>query len=244
MMSDSPRHYIAQFGESQEIKTAKIYGHEIKDEKEEQPVSPVHCESCEKWTTRGLDHCIWCSHPVGEEVQTLTESIENPHKDGADLLVMIMNGEVDAEDLRAAKKLEPVIKTRPGFWERIDDLIEVAERYEDEEDQSPVAVGPGGVVAWGSAWISRAVARWVAIRDSILRLHPQYEHYPPSPSRAAAGGVAIAAWILFMSTVIVPDVANGVLTGEPSSVGMLLFGVLVVGAYAVNDLPTMEDLAA
>lgn len=241
-LSDAPEHYIARFSEAQALKTAKIQGHEIDEEEDEQPVSPVHCESCEGWTTRGFEYCIWCRHPIGEEVQTLTESIEHPHKDGADLLEMIMNGEVDAEDLRAAKTLEPVIKTRAGFWEDMDDLIKLAEQYQDEEDQSPVAAGPGGVIAWASAWISRAVTRWAAIRDSVFRLHPEIE-YPPDRRTAAKILTAQALvlgtiWLFFFPQELAAEAASG----DPMSIVSLLAATGLGAVWIDREVPDVADL--
>ncbi|MFC6722389.1 MULTISPECIES: tyrosine-type recombinase/integrase [Halobacteriales] len=233
-LSSAPYHYIARFSEARAVKTAKAQGHEIDEEEEDDPVAPVRCESCNEWTTRGYEHCIWCSHPVGEEVQTISESIEHPHKDGADLLEMIMEGEVTAEDLRSAKTLEPIIKTRADFWMDIDELITLAERYQDDDNETASAFGIGGVVAWMTRYASRVMKRWVRLQDSILRLHPAMQ-YPPNRRTAAGIGVG---WLVIVTLSTAILLSNGlaaeIASGEPLAVTSAVLG-LSLGALWIHS---------
>jgi hypothetical protein len=109
-------------------------------------------------------------------------------------------------------------------------------------DEALAVAGVGTAAAWLSAQASSIAARWARTKHRVLSAHSRYEHYPPEPSQMAAGGVAIGAWLLFMATVIVPELSRGVLAGDPSSVGMLAVSVLAVAGYAVTDLPTVDDV--
>jgi len=176
-------------------------------------------------------------------------SVPHPEAGEKDLLGMLLDGDVTVRDLKAVRKLESVIKTRNRFWERLDDIIEKVEQMQSTDDDTddagdtvPSAPGLSAAVAWGSFRASSAAAHWARIKHRVLSAHPRYEHYPPSPDRLAAGGVAIAVWLLFMTTVILPDVTSGVLAGDAQSIGLVLIALLTVGAYAVEDLPTRSDL--
>lgn len=128
--SDSAAHYISAFAGETGKHVAMADGHPVDKDDKDDAIAPVKCLDCGEYTPRHRDECLWCPTPVeaslGEQ-----ESLEHYTEDGdADLLEMVMDGEVAADDLRAVKRLESVIRREPEkLFGRVDELIELTERY-------------------------------------------------------------------------------------------------------------------
>jgi hypothetical protein len=123
--SDAPRHYIVKFDDTSEEHIAAADGADVDPEADTTNIAPVRCEGCGKWTERHLDECIWCLAPVPADATDLqaTPAIV----DEANLLDLIVNGEITAADLKALRKLEPVIRQRSDLFERLNAYIRHAE---------------------------------------------------------------------------------------------------------------------
>lgn len=124
-------HYVAKFGGQSRKHIAKADGAKVDFEEEDNPIVPVQCDNCGKWTPRHRDECLWCSAETVAELgdaPILEQSVKQD--DGVDLLDMIVDGEIDADDLRALKKLKPVIKRRRDLWDRLDSYIKHAEKID------------------------------------------------------------------------------------------------------------------
>jgi len=131
--SDAPRHYIVKFDETSQKRIAAADGADVDPEADTTNIAPVRCEGCGRWTERHLDECIWCPTPVPADV---TDTSHPPAiMDEANLLDLIVDGEITARDLKALRKLEPVIKQRSDLFERLNAYIRHAERVEEEEDE-------------------------------------------------------------------------------------------------------------
>lgn len=145
---------------------------------------------------------------------------------------MVISGEATADDLRGIKKLEPIIKTRKGFWDNIDKLIQLAEGYE-EDDKTASVFGPTGVIAWIGDATSRTMRRWVRLQDVLLRIHPDNQ-YPPNRERAAKMGLS---WVVMtaasLAALVTIGFGDAVLAGDPLAVGGALLA-LVIGVLSVH----------
>ncbi|WP_176819525.1 tyrosine-type recombinase/integrase [Halopenitus persicus] len=131
--SDSPRHYIVKFDESSEDRIAAADGVDIDPGAQTTNIAPVRCEGCGRWTERHVDECIWCGTAIPAdalEIQATPAIVEE-----ANLLDMIVDGEVTARDLQALRKLEPVIKQRSDLFERLDAYIRHARQVDKSVEQ-------------------------------------------------------------------------------------------------------------
>lgn len=138
--SEAPRHYIVAFDESSEDRIAAADGADVDPEADTPNIAPVRCEGCGRWTERYVDECIWCRTVVPADV---TDIQETPAiLDDANLLDMIVDGEIVARDLRALQRLEPVIKQRSDLFARLESYIRLAERHEDSGDDDS-SIGDG-----------------------------------------------------------------------------------------------------
>lgn len=133
--SDAAAHYISAFAGETGKHVAIADGHPIDTDEELPAIAPVKCLECDEYTPRHRENCIWCPTPVDA---SLGEQVDLEHTTeiaDADLLDMVMDGEVAADDLRAVKRLEPVIKHNPTkLFDRADELIKLTERYQDAPD--------------------------------------------------------------------------------------------------------------
>lgn len=133
--TDSARHYIVKFDEASERRIAAADGMDIELEADFDPIAPVKCEVCSRWTPRHRDTCLWCSGDVPADIR---EQHFGPQPDviddDANLLDMIVDGEITARDLRALQKLQPVLKARTDIWERLDAYIRHAEQVTTTEN--------------------------------------------------------------------------------------------------------------
>jgi len=125
-------HYIAVFESQSRKHIAKADGAEVTLEEEMEPIIPVWCETCDRQTPRHRETCLWCDAETLGELDRQPRVGESPiatEEDERDLLDLVVDGAIDADDLRALKKLAPVIRRRgEELFERLDNYIEFAER--------------------------------------------------------------------------------------------------------------------
>jgi len=97
-----------------------------------EPIIPVWCETCDRQTPRHRKTCLWCDAETLGKLDRQPRVGESPiatEEDERDLLDLVVDGAIDADDLRALKKLAPVIRRRgEELFERLDNYIEFAER--------------------------------------------------------------------------------------------------------------------
>lgn len=130
--SDMARRYIARFGGATQLHIARHDGVPVGEEDEPEPIVPVNCGNCSRWTPRYLDECMWCSYDVEASHDVTIDDLEQSPGEG-DLLDMILDGEVEAEDLRGVKRVLPVIRARPDLLERVDEIISLLDRFEGSD---------------------------------------------------------------------------------------------------------------
>ncbi|QCC57378.1 tyrosine-type recombinase/integrase [Natrinema thermotolerans] len=125
-------HYIAEFGNRSRKYIAMADGANISLEEEEEPIVPVVCDGCNRYTPRHRDSCLWCSADTVAELGRNPVLVTTPSvaDEGEDLLDMITDGEATADDLRAIERLEHIIKQRDDLWDRLPQYIELAERMD------------------------------------------------------------------------------------------------------------------
>jgi integrase len=127
-------HYIAVFNTNSRLHIAKADGADVKLEEEQEPIVPVWCDHCQKQTPRHRDTCLWCGEEVLADLsrQPRIGAAAGPtdNDDEQDLLDLLVSGDIEARDLRALRKLEPVIRRRDDLFDRLDSYIEHAEKLE------------------------------------------------------------------------------------------------------------------
>lgn len=137
--SNAPKHYIAEFSGETKKHVGEADGH-MGEFEDPDPIAPIPCPSCQQWTERGLSACIYCKHHIGDYSPVEEQVAVDPVHAEKDLMTMILDGEVTAEDLESVRKLEDIIKKRSQLFDQIDQLIDLARR--DEQGQFT----PGKVV--------------------------------------------------------------------------------------------------
>jgi site-specific recombinase XerC len=246
--SNAPWHYIAAHSNPTNLKVLQSRGHDIENLHDEPEVAPIVCPDCGDWTMRGLDECIWCHRDLDPEQTTWERPTrEDPRSAGEKSLAeMILDGDITADELRTLRKLEAPIKTKRDLFEELDELIVKAEALEEAKATSGDSVsslfGITGLVGWASTAATSVTRRWAAAKHAALKIHPGFEHYPPSGKRLAgllAGwalilGVAIPLWL---STGIPQEAAAGKPTAVVAAVVAIAFGVWFVN----RDTPTIDD---
>lgn len=143
--SNAPKHYIANFSKETAKNIALADGADVDGFEERAPIAPIECAQCGRYTTRHLDECITC----GDELPDMDAEMEtiayNPSDGNADLLELILSGDIGAEDLESLQLLEPVLRNRPDIFDELDKMITMAEQYDEERDASlPLGHMSGG----------------------------------------------------------------------------------------------------
>lgn len=138
--SNASKYYIAEFSGETKKHVGEADGH-IGEFKDPDPIAPIPCPNCERWTERGLSECIYCQHDVDDYSPIEEQVAVDPIHAEKDLMTMILDGEGTATDLESVRKLEGVIKKRSQLFDQIDQLIDLARR--DQQGQfTPVKVAP------------------------------------------------------------------------------------------------------
>lgn len=241
--SEAPEHYIAAMDDPTEVSVAQAYGHDIEDKEAPPPIAPITCAHCEKWTVRKLDQCIWCSHEIDEDLQEMEHVVTNPLSSEKDLLDMIIDGDVDADDLRSLKKLKPVVRSRPDLFDELDKLIHLAEGYEDEESDSVnLVTGPVSLGAHLSQLASRTAKKWTRAKHLAFSLHPSFSHYPPD-KKTAGKLVAGFAMIIGMYAMLIMSgiYGDGLQNGDPFAVTGAVTGLAIGTGMVVRDMPSVDE---
>jgi len=125
-------HYIAVFESKSRKHIAKADGADVDLDDEMEPIIPVWCESCNHQTPRHRETCLWCGADTLADLNRSPRIESSPVADGDEtgLLDLIVDGEVDADALRALDRLEPVIRRRDDLFDRLDSYIAHAEKLE------------------------------------------------------------------------------------------------------------------
>ena len=125
--STAPKHYIAESSGETKKHVAEADGH-MGEFDDPAPIAPHPCPNCEDWTERGMSECIHCDHELDEYEPSDERVAVDPIHADADLMTMILEKEVTADDLKSVRKLEGVIKRRSRLFDQIDQLIDLARR--------------------------------------------------------------------------------------------------------------------
>lgn len=106
-------------------------GHPVDESDSRAEIAPVKCLECGEYTPRHRKTCLWCPAPVEASIDE-QDTLRHVSEIDADrnLLELVMDEEVNADDLRAVKKLEPVLRSEPEtLLDRTDELIQMTEGY-------------------------------------------------------------------------------------------------------------------
>lgn len=105
------------------------------------PIAPHPCPNCQQWTERGIGECIHCDHELNEYEPSNEHVAVDPVHAETDLMTMILEKEVTADDLESVRKLEGVIKKRSQLFNQLDQLIDLARR-DQQGEFTPVKGAP------------------------------------------------------------------------------------------------------
>lgn len=131
--SDAAGHYISAFAGETGKHIAAADGHPVDESDSRAKIAPVKCLECGEYTPRHRETCLWCPAPVEASIDE-QDTLRHVSEIDADrnLLELVMDEEVNADDLRAVKKLEPVLRSEPEtLLDRTDELIQMAEGYKN-----------------------------------------------------------------------------------------------------------------
>ncbi|MCG1004989.1 MULTISPECIES: site-specific integrase [Halobacterium] len=123
---NSAAHYIAKFSNETAKHVAMADGHSVETFDEPDPIAPLECPTCERWTTRNIRECIWCSAEIPEDRHAIRHTVKGPEEGEKDLLDMLMDDDISVEDLETLQRLEPVVRSRPDIFDEVGKLIELA----------------------------------------------------------------------------------------------------------------------
>jgi len=242
--SEKPRNYIATFGGETGKHVANADGASINWE-DPTPIAPVTCPSCDQQTTRQFEDCIHCNSALPATDELDERIVEAPGVSDVDLLDLIMDGDVTGDTIRELRKVEGVLRTRPGVLDDLDELEKLADRYHADDDDNggvQAVFGPAGVGVNVSKAASGAAAKWGRAKHAALKLHPGLENYPPSPKRGAgivAGQLAIVAAAVV--TLWATGALEALIVGDVFAVAGAVIALIVGMALVVRDLPTIDE---
>jgi hypothetical protein len=243
---NSAAHYIAKFGEETAKHVAMADGHSIENFEEPDPIAPLNCPECSRWTTRNLDVCIWCTNEIPEDLHAVRHSVQDPKASDEDILDMLLEDKISVDDLESLRRLEPAIRSRPDIFDELDRLIKLAKRGVGDDKSTKSIAGPPGWVAWiagkSAHAVERTAAKWAAAKDQAIRLDPQFAYYPLAqmPTHRKVG--LLATYLLLGGLCYLVMQLTGEATalqhGEPTSLLAVLVA-LVIG-ITIIDRSTMS----
>jgi hypothetical protein len=130
--SDSAAHYIARYSDTTGAKIAAAEGREDEEEAEPDPITPVKCPECDRWTPRFREDCLWCpasfdpeNLAAAEDAAAVEEAVtrgEEFQEVRDDIVRMVTNGELSEEDIETARDLEAAIRAYPDLLEQAETL--------------------------------------------------------------------------------------------------------------------------
>lgn len=132
--SKSAAHYITRFGGETGKHVGMADGALDLGDDDPAPIAPVECFNCGEYTPRHRDTCLWCPESVDASLEDI-HPIAHEHaleEESENLLDLVADGELNADDFRAVQKLEPFIKGRDDFFDRLDEYVAVTERMTPE----------------------------------------------------------------------------------------------------------------
>jgi site-specific recombinase XerD len=241
----APEHYIQRFSDATQKNIARARGLEIEDTdlNEDPDVTAIVCANCKEWTERALSNCVWCDHNVDEKQATINTSrtIENPVTMGEkSVKELIFDGDLTPEQIRLLLKVKPHIRSDPEFFGKLEEALPKAEALHDTDSDIIGATSPVGIAGYASATAARVTKGYGVAKHIALRIHPDFDGYPPSPARTA--GILAGVGVI-VTTAVAISVASGltnVLT-NPLALATLLVSLLV-GTWLVDrDIPTIDE---
>lgn len=87
-------------------------------------------------------------------------------------------------------------------------------------------------------------SRALAVTESAMRLSADWEHYPPSPRRAAGLGVALTLWTgLGMLAVRHSSLLGGVGDESAASVATIVLAVAAIALMVDHEFPSPSEVS-
>lgn len=242
--SSAPKHYIATFSKETANNVAAADGAEFDAYEEPAPIAPLECEDCGKYTERHFEECIWCSATLPEEDDARVQLNMGTESSTVDMLELVADGDVTADQLRAIHDLEDHIRSREAFFEEIPHLVQLAEAHEGDDSASTAhASTPAGMLAWASDAVAAGVSDALHAQHVLLSLSSDWKHYPPSPLRAVGTAAAAVASTVVLSFLFLADgFLQDLAAGDPAGVGPAVIAMLLAGAFIAYDLPSTKDV--
>jgi len=242
----APEHYIAAFSTDTQVSVARCRGRDVEGIEEKPDTASVPCTQCGRWTMRGVEECVWCSHNIDPDQQTFQPTMADPRTAGKkSLKEMILDGEVTHDELKTLQKLEHEIKTNQDLFDELDQLMAKAKALEDDSNWSGrvgSALGIPGAVAWASATAGGIAKRTAEVKHAALSLHPGFEDYPPKGPRLAK---VVAVQTLWTATFVGMLAANGSLTrlmnGNVLEWAVAILGLSLGTLMVARAIPTPEE---
>lgn len=74
--SKTASRYVAVFAEESELETARVWGMEVDEADEPEPMAPLVCPRCEKDTPRERDLCVWCGQALEPGAAQIADQME------------------------------------------------------------------------------------------------------------------------------------------------------------------------
>jgi integrase len=237
--STAPHHYIRRFGPGRTQNLAEGYGMSIENIDELDPIAPIRCERCHKFTTRHLDNCLWCQLSIDEDQQTLPTAVEKPGIGDMDLNDKVLHQHVTADELKTLKKLEPHIKSEPEIFDTLPELITAAERLEEDQEQTVNSVaGLIGLVT--ESW--SALKGWALDKHSGMSISPYFEDYPLRGEKRVGFAVFCVVYTAGIFSIMH---SNGSLerlaNGNPVEITGLVIGLSLGFGLISWAMPGVED---
>lgn len=130
--SDSAAHYIARYSDKTGAKIAAAEGREDEEAADPDPITPVKCPECDRWTPRFREACLWC--PASFDPEDLAEAedaaaVEEAISRGEefqdvrdDVIRMVTDGDLTEEDIETARDLEAAIRAYPDLLDQAETL--------------------------------------------------------------------------------------------------------------------------
>lgn len=120
--SKTASRYVSVFAEESELETARVWGKEIEEGDEPEPLDPVECPRCDKETPRDRDLCVWCGQALEAGAAEVADELENW------LVERISEAESDGEKSALMETWEEVRNDPEARAEAVDRLAEVLGR--------------------------------------------------------------------------------------------------------------------
>jgi hypothetical protein len=215
-----------------------VYGYDIKGDREEN-VSEIHCEQCGQLTAQGFGECIWCSYAIDPEQRTLTTEVAHPESHDKDLSTRVVDGEVSVDELQALQKMKPHIKGEEEIFERLDDMIRLAEGMETDNKTN----GSLGFLAFVESGCQR-LASWMGEKHDSMSILSEFAHYPMQGRRLGVFIVWMAVYLVGVLGIMhLTGSLAALQAGDPVEISGAVVGLLAGLVLVDREMPGYEDAA-